>query len=486
MGKIVSVIDIGSNSARMAIFKRTSRFGFHLLLESKSRVRISEGCYENNGILQKIPMNRALGAIKDFIKIAKKYKATKIFCIATSAVRDAPNNKEFVYLVRKQTGIHIKVIDGQKEAFYGAIACANLLYTNSGVTIDIGGGSTECAILRNGVIEQLISINIGTIRVKELFFDAKEDISKAKKFISNQLGTLSNSFINSAKELGVIFGIGGTIRTLSKLIIKKEKYPLDSISGFEFNVDKYMEFFQSFCYSNISQIKKLGMSADREDNIRSGTLIFFMLLDLLKIKKVITSGVGVREGVFISDLLRNQNYKFPINFNPSFRSLQDRFLIENKYSNVVKNNATKIFNTLKNILNISDVYLKHLQISSTILRMGNYLSGYLQRQHSIYFLLNGLNYGYSHIDKVIMYTLVKYNNKKISKNDELLKLLPSLSQIQSLCFILSIADLVSITNEVFDYHYDNGKLYIKGVNSFLIKERVSSLHKAFPILVKIL
>eukprot|EP01156_Anaeramoeba_ignava_P011210 Anaeramoba_ignava/a482346_8.p2 GENE.a482346_8~~a482346_8.p2 ORF type:complete len:102 (+),score=1.26 a482346_8:923-1228(+) len=91
MAKITTVIDIGSNSTRMVVFKKTSRFGFHLLNESKSKVKISEGCYENNGNLQEIPMQRAFDALKSFVEIAKNLKSNKILCVATSALRDAPN-----------------------------------------------------------------------------------------------------------------------------------------------------------------------------------------------------------------------------------------------------------------------------------------------------------------------------------------------------------------------------------------------------------
>lgn len=169
MAKVTSVIDIGSNSARMAIFRKTSRLGFHLIHEIKSKVRISEGCYENGGMLQEIPMQRALFALKEFLDIAKSYKTTKLFCVATSAIRDAPNAKEFLTRVKKECNLHIKVIDGQKEAFYGGVACANLVHKKDGITIDIGGGSTECALIQNGKIIDLISLNIGTIRIKELF-----------------------------------------------------------------------------------------------------------------------------------------------------------------------------------------------------------------------------------------------------------------------------------------------------------------------------
>ncbi|EIE29528.1 guanosine pentaphosphate phosphohydrolase, partial [Helicobacter pylori] len=96
MAKITTVIDIGSNSVRLAVFKKTSQFGFYLLFETKSKVRISEGCYAFNGILQEIPMQRAVKALSEFKEIALKYKSKKILCVATSAVRDAPNRLEFV------------------------------------------------------------------------------------------------------------------------------------------------------------------------------------------------------------------------------------------------------------------------------------------------------------------------------------------------------------------------------------------------------
>jgi len=96
MAKRTAVIDIGSNSARMVVFERTSRFGFHLINETRSRVRISEGAYDNNGQLQPEAIERAISALSQFLTIAKSFKTHKILCVATSAVRDAPNKKAFL------------------------------------------------------------------------------------------------------------------------------------------------------------------------------------------------------------------------------------------------------------------------------------------------------------------------------------------------------------------------------------------------------
>ncbi len=107
MAKITAVIDIGSNSVRMAVYKKTSALGFYLLDEVKSRVRLSENSYKNNSFLQPEPMRRALLAIGDFLQVARSLKARKILCVATSAVRDAPNKAEFLTLVRQKYGLRI-------------------------------------------------------------------------------------------------------------------------------------------------------------------------------------------------------------------------------------------------------------------------------------------------------------------------------------------------------------------------------------------
>lgn len=171
MAKRVAVIDIGSNSIRMVVFEKTSRFAFHLLHEAKSKVRISQNAYQNGGNLQPAAMDRTFYALSDFLTVAASFKVTKTLCVATSALRDAPNKAEFIQRVKKELHLNIKVIDGTKEATFGAVACANLLpEQENALTIDIGGGSTEFALINQKNVSSPISLDLGTVRLKELFF----------------------------------------------------------------------------------------------------------------------------------------------------------------------------------------------------------------------------------------------------------------------------------------------------------------------------
>ena len=483
MAKITTIIDIGSNSMRMVVFKKTSRFAFHLINESKSKVKISEGCYENNGNLQPIPMQRAFDALESFLKIAKNLKSRKILCVATSALRDAPNKKEFLTKVSKELQLNIKVIDGEKEAYYGGLAALNLIDCDEFTTVDIGGGSTEFAFVKNGKITKSVSLDIGTVRIKELFLN-KNDIKGAKDYIVSQLQSIE-------EKLPTIVGLGGSARALSRIIIKNEKYPLDSLHGFEYKAKEKIPFFRDIIEaSSNKELKKLGVQKDRYDTISSGTIIFKMILKHFEVKKVITSGVGVREGVYLSDILRTSNYKFPANFNVSIRSLLDRFVDDESMSGYLGNNARNIFETLKPLHKLDEKYRSILVIASKLEQIGISLDFDKNEDHAFWYILNGLSYGFTHQDKILIATIAKFTKKSLPKQkdiEEFKSLLPDLEIVRWLNYMMTLN--LSLNSEYtktkYQYTLDENHLKITSQNSqYLVKKGLENIKAPTNLLVE--
>ncbi len=480
MAKVTAVIDIGSNSARMAVFKKTSRFGFYLLREEKSKVRISEGAYEHNGELQDFAIKRALNALREFLLIAKSLKTRKILCVATSAVRDAPNKSEFINLVKKELGINIKVIDGDKEAFFGGVAAANLLYEKNGVTIDIGGGSTEFALISNKKIEHTMSLKLGTVRLKELFFD-KGDIEGARKYIKKELKKLGDVFNHKN-----VFGIGGSIRALSKVIMKKIEYPIDILHGFTYEFGEHKEFLEQILKMSDEELLKIGVKPERLDVIRPGTLIFIEAIKYLKGKKIITSGVGVREGVFLTDLLRNHNHRFPENFNPSVRTIIDVYQIDRKIASYETKIALEIFDLLKEDFKLDEKYKMHLTYAIKLSRAGELVDFYEAHKHTDYILLNSLHYGFRHCDRLLISKIIRFHKRKKIKKREIEKfkcLLPKKDIVEKLCNIFWVAKLVNLNLSMPDVKikYENKKIIIEGKNLYLAKERSKTRELFFDL-----
>ena len=478
MAKRTAIIDIGSNSVRMVIFEKTSRFAFHLLHEAKSRVRISEDAYLHDGNLQEPAIERALCALRDFLVIADSYRVRKTLCVATSAVRDAPNRNRFLTRIKKTLGLTIKVIDGEKEAYLGGIASANLLPPLDGVTIDIGGGSTECAYIEKGCVVQSHSLDLGTVRLKELFFD-RGDISGATAHIDAALAELPAS--------AHAIGIGGTFRALARTLLKKSDHPLQKLHGYRFHAAAMHDYLDRILEApNNSALKKLGIKKERYDVIRPGALILSRLLKRLGSDTLTASGVGVREGVFLADLLRSSRHRFPEHFNPSMRCLLDRYDIDPAHTRHIAGVAKNLFDLLHGALGIPAHYRRELSIAARLCKIGTALHYYSHHQHSYYLAQTALEYGYSHETIMLVSTLVRFQKRKRpskAHRDEFATLLPDESVVRGLSLLLALADaLLAHHPRMVDFtlEYDNGELVVRGKGAplYLPQEQAAALE--FP------
>lgn len=460
MAKRTAVIDIGSNSTRMTIYEKSGRFSFHIIKETKSKVRIGEGAYNNNGNLQDFAIQRANSALKEFSIIAKNLSCNKILCIATSALRDAPNSDVFLKNIKKQFGFDIKIIDGNKEAYYGAIAVINMLNLPKEVTtIDIGGGSTELAKIKNGKIIKTVSINLGTVRLKELFYDKKILKNEIVKFIKKELLHVGSEFTSSH-----VVGIGGTIRALGKLYMEQINYPIATVHNFKCESEKILPLISKISNSSLLNLKSIGIKKDRLDTIREGLVIFETIIDKFCAKNIIISGVGIREGVYLSDLLRTMHDKFPTNFLLSFESLKHRFIKNNKESNMIAKSASALFDVLAPIHQIEDSYKHELVIASKLHSIGRVLNFYQEHLHTSYFILNNLNYGFLHKQKILISTIVKFYSKKITESSvqEYKELLPDIKTVNWLIFLFSLSKIL-YTNCSFKqihFSYNNHTLHV--------------------------
>ena len=477
MAKRVAVIDIGSNSIRMVVYEKTSRYAFHLLHEEKSKVRISQNAYKFDGNLQEKPMQRTFDALGDFLQIAQSFKTTKLLCVATSALRDAPNQKEFLSRVKKAYKVNIKIISGEKEAYYGAIACANLLpQQNNALSIDIGGGSTEFAFIDQDSVTHTLSLKLGTVRLKELYCDAK-DQQGAIEYIDKELEALNTDSIST------LIGIGGTFRAISTAIMKNASYPLNKLHAYEYSSETLKKYIDAILTTtDEEELLKLGIKRNRFDVITPGTLILQRVLHKIKISKIITSGVGVREGVYLSDLLRNSKHKFPHNYNTSVKYLLDSHTGEKTFSTQLNTLSKKLFDLTHEYFNIKVEFRYELAIAAKIYPIGSSVHFYSQNKHTYYLVQNALEYGFTHESNTLIATLCKYAQHRLAPKSHLQKyaqLLPDEKTTHFLSYLLSLSvALLSHRprNIDFEMHFKEGVLTIDSKKSLYIsKESVKKL-----------
>ncbi len=487
MPKRTAIIDIGSNSGRLVIFEKTSHYGFHLICEQKAKVRIAEGAYDKDGYLQPKAIHRAFLTLQSFTHTIEKYQAQNTICVATSALRDAPNGELFVQWIKKELGLSIKIIDGNKEATYGAIAAKNLLPLRNGITIDIGGGSSDIALIENGHIVDTYSLNLGTVRLKELFSDKdlsrKEIVKHSKTYIDNALKKLPPHFKHT-----LAIGIGGTARSLSKGIMKHSTHPLEKLHAFSYRIDKFHDYLHAIPLSSAKALKQFSLKKSRFDTIREGTLIFNEILSAIGAVDVMTSGVGVREGVY----LEQENLSYPQDINPSITSILDRFkpyvTIEKRKKNTL-NLASSLYHTLQEEIDDKLQYETELCAALKLSSIGNTLTIYKTHQTAFYIAMQELNYGYTHKEMILISMLLRMHGKSLLHKplfESFKALLPEKNELLWISFIytltLFIAEASNSANVRFTYK--NKTLTITSDRSlYLARENIKSLEKPIPFAI---
>lgn len=479
MAKRTAIIDIGSNSISLVIYEKSSRYAFHLIEKVRSKVRIGEGAYEQDGHLEDDAMDKAYDTLEDFLSITKSLNCKKVLAVATSALRDAPNRKVFLKRVSGSLKLNIKIIDGKKEAYFGAVAALNLLpKIKDATTIDIGGGSTELARIEEGKIVDTISLNIGTVRLKELFFEKKKEYDLVSDYIGEILQQLPDRF-----RCSNVIGIGGTIRALSSAILVDTKYPIDSLHAFEYHYKTHKDFISSTAQSEVLKLKNSSIPRSRYDTIREGSSIFFMLCEHLEAQKIITSKAGVREGVYLNDILRNSNYMFPHNFNISIKSLVDRFAIYSKNITQVQQTAVKIYDNTHHIFDKEQRYKDIISMASKLLLITRRLNIYSNSDMSFGFLVENLNFSLSHEEKIIIALILKYAHQNSISEKELKQfkeLVPSVEVMQWLSFILALTVCINKNKKLqkIAIEFDKGVLSIKTESKmFLTSQCLKKLKK---------
>lgn len=166
----LAAIDIGSNSIKLVVVQAETSDAFTVLAQEREVVRLGQETLVS-GHINSAATQRAVTCLKRFRSVADANGAEKIAAIATATVREADNSAEFMRTVEEETGLRVEVLSGLEEARLIGLA-ASQGCTEKGTTtlnIDIGGGSTEISIFRNGEPLKLISMKLGAVGLTDRF-----------------------------------------------------------------------------------------------------------------------------------------------------------------------------------------------------------------------------------------------------------------------------------------------------------------------------
>ena len=293
----VAIIDLGSNTARVVVMNATPGHAYRLEDEIREVVRLRQGMTDEG--LSAEAMQRGFATLRLFKRFCDGVSAFPIIATATSAVRDAANGALFVSRVRAELGLDLRVLDGEREAYYGTIGALNDVSLSNGAVLDIGGGSAQVSLIRARRYVRGQSAPIGALALTDRL--VKHDpISEGEyKAVRNEIERELDAFDWLPEVRGQLVGLGGTIRNMARIEAERQNYPLSTLHGFELTLASVEESIRLFRTLPLSKrLKVPGLRGDRADIILGGALVIQAVMKRLGADRLTVSINGLREGLF--------------------------------------------------------------------------------------------------------------------------------------------------------------------------------------------
>ena len=287
-------IDIGTNAARLLVGEVCKEADHHYVKKiSYTRIplRLGEDVFEN-GKISKEKLDHFVDSVLAFKLIAGIFEVEELRAVATSAMREAANAEKVISKIKSKTGIEIEVISGQEEAdlIFGTFMLLDFDKKSSFIVVDVGGGSTEISVFENGAKTAAKSFEIGTIRL------LKEKVNQS---LWDDLSNWIQNNVNLKTE-HQLFGTGGNINKIHKIIGLKDKAPVDSK-----NMKKLFENLKELSVDE--RIDRFQLKPDRADVIVPALNIYLHVMNVLKCNKISVPKIGLSDGM-IYEMYRKRGF----------------------------------------------------------------------------------------------------------------------------------------------------------------------------------
>jgi exopolyphosphatase/guanosine-5'-triphosphate,3'-diphosphate pyrophosphatase len=443
-----AAIDIGSNSIRQIVADVGESGAIRVVDEMKAAPRLGAGL-SKKGNLSATSMDQALEALGRMATLARQLGAKRIEAVATSAVRDAPNGSEFLARVKQQAGLKVRMLVGEEEArlaWRSALAHFELGQGRA-VVVDIGGGSVELAMAAEGLVERLITLPYGAIRLTERYLsgdDATKGLKKLRKHIREDIERALP--VRDWRGADVI-GSGGTFTNLAGIYLATQGMrAARSVHGTRIPGEQIEGILEMLGNMTVDERRNItGVNPGRADIIVAGLAVVAEVVRRVEPKEVAASAFGIREGLLLETARVMPTVADPGEARErSVREFAERCHYEAPHAKQVQKLALQLFDSIGERLGLEPGDRPILADAALLHDVGYHINYQGHHKHSYHLILHADLLGVSPEEQVIVAHVARYHRgappSRARHRDYAQLEQPARRRIKRLAAILRVAD----------------------------------------------
>lgn len=485
--RILAAIDIGTNSIHMVVVRIDSSLPtFTIIAREKDTVRLGDRD-PKTGNLTLEAIKRSILTLQRCQELAKSYNAEQIVAVATSAVREAPNGREFLQQIDTELGLFVNLISGQEEArrIYLGVLSGMEFDGHPHIIIDIGGGSTELILGDNYAPRSLSSTKIGAVRLTAEFVTTDPINERELQFLQAYVRGMLERPIEDIQthlkpgEIPRLVGTSGTIETLAALHAKEKLGIVPTpLNGYQFSRKDLKEMVKRLAsMTAIERVAIPGLSERRAEIIVSGAIVLLEAMTLLGIESLMVGERALREGVIVDWMLSQGLIEDRLRYQGQVRqrsaiAVAQKYQVNLESSQRIGNFALSLFDQTKGYLhNWNQRERELLWVAAILHNCGLYVSHSAHHKHSYYLIRYGELLGFTDVEIQVIANLARYHRKSTPKkkhenynllpNKEYRLMVKQLSALLRLAVALDRRQIGAIAKLQCEYHPDIRELNLR-------------------------
>lgn len=431
----LAAIDIGSNSIKLVVVEAASSESFAVLAREKESIRLGHDTLRKE-LLSAQAIERAADTIGRFRSIAEARGADEIVAVATASVREARNSAEFLKEIEKRTSVRVEVLSSIEEARLIGVAASRGCATPGAsiMSIDIGGGSTEISLMRDGVPVELYSVKLGAVGLTDRFLTNDPPKAKELRALREEVrGALERPsrelrgarWQHATGTSGTILAIGETLRLRKLRGLDPNEQGAEPAST-EIALGRLEAFNERMSQMSLVERRGIsGISSQRAEIIIAGGEILEGAMRALGVNLLRTCDWALREGVIIErlrELVAESQPPVPDEADQKLlgvRAVGKRFGYEEAHASQVAKLAEKIFDCVAEPYGLTRHQRTLLSAASLLHDAGYHIAHEAHHKHALYLIKHSELTGFSEAERNVIANVARYHRGAVPRDRHL-------------------------------------------------------------------
>jgi exopolyphosphatase/guanosine-5'-triphosphate,3'-diphosphate pyrophosphatase len=420
---VLAAADIGTNSVHL-IVARVDGVRFEVLEREREMVRLGSSAGDMKRLIPSA-MDRGIEVLDRFRQIAAIHGA-RLRAVATSAVREAENRVEFIRRAQAEAGVEVEVISEFEEArlIHLGVLQAVPAFDRQMLVCDIGGGSTELVVGREGDVLMARSLRLGAIRLTLRYFDGTRLESGSVQACRRDVRMTLAPAVREIRRLGyqVAVGSSGTIRSVCQMVAARgDGPPPRTLNNFTVTRDEIDDVVRRLAQARTveARAKTPGLDPRRADIILAGALILEQVAVALDVGELTYSDYALREGVLLDTWRREHGgslHQLSDLRRRSVMHLVDLMDEDPDHSIQVARLALWLFDALVDRHGLGDHEREVLEAAALLCNVGLFVSHTGHHKHSYYVIRNSEHLtGFTDREIELIAQVARYHRKSVPR-----------------------------------------------------------------------